>query len=810
MRKTLFLLPISLFFLAANCNATAEKEKSTVQSSAQGSTEDWDLETLKRHGLAADVMENLDRLGKIPAGTNVVDISLNGDFMGSFQLRVTPQGVICFTPEILEEMGLPFPDTARSDGCYDWANSDNQISLAWQQETQSLSIVVPAVWRVNRRQEGETGGTALGINYNYFSSLNISREQRNGYSWLTLDSSLNVHNWMLHSQQNFQQDDEGLTTTVNSTYLEHYLSKLNKTFEIGEITVHNTLFALDTIKGVQLSPDYILSEDNDGGNGVVVEGSANTPQARVEVRQYDQLVYTTLVPAGPFSLDNIPVQNLNAPLNVTVVETHGASQQFVVPVTQLRRFTRGTPPGYSLAVGKIQNVPDGRGVPAILTLNQNWQPGAWWSLRNGALLSERYHSVALALDGVPPILAGKASFSLQAIAEQNSYHHSNGLQLLLSGNHNLTRNVSLSAGLSKNSPTFVTLNEAMLGSAEQKNHQNTELSLSINWSPQWLGSLSLSHSRTRSYQNARLWRYTMLNWNRRIGQNLRLSLSASTGSGGKQKNKNIMLNVNWSMGEKHFRHYYRSYNHREVVGSEINGHLSDSSDYNLSVEQDNSDRTRSVQAALNSDMRYTRLSLSAQRDNRHFSNYTLGVQGAVALYPYGVGFSNNLLSDTYGVLALNKPLAGVPIITSGGTAWTDWRGKAILPYIPPWQDSSLNIDVDKLPKNIDVINGHRTLHLARGTFKKVQMTLLTGIRLLITARLADGRLLPKGSTLWEEDRIVAEAVDEGVIFLSNAANKANLNVKIAHSTEQCTLSYQLSDEQDDDKMLYKKIEVTCQ
>ncbi|MBK4725197.1 fimbria/pilus outer membrane usher protein [Pantoea agglomerans] len=808
MWKLIFLLPASLIFVAVNGHATAN-ETPSASLSGETSPEDWDIETLKRHGLDPNALEKLDRLGKIPAGMNVVDISLNGDFIGSFQLQVTPQGAMCFTPELLEELGLSVPDAARSQKCYDWAASDSQISLAWQQETQSLSIVVPSSWLVSKRDEGEYGGSAIHVNYNYFSSVNRSRNHQERYSWLALDSGINLANWMLRSQQNFQQDKQGLTATVNSTYLERYVSKLNKTLQAGEINVKNTLFSLDTLNGFQLSPDDVLSQ-GEGGSGVNIEGIANTPQARVEVRQYDQIIYSTLVPAGPFNLENIPVQNLNTSLDVTVIENHGENQHFVVPVTQLTRFNGRSSPGFSLAIGSVKRVAQDGATPAILTLNQNWQPGPSWSLRSGALLSKTYHSLAISLNGVPKILASSSSLSLQAIVEQNDSPRSNGAKLQLSGSHNLSQDLSLSLGMSKNSPGFITLNEAKQRNSQHNDQQNNELSLSANWSPQWLGTLSLSYSRTRSYQNNQLWRYAMLSWNRRFTKNFRLSLSASQGSGGKQKNKNISLNVNWSLGETHFRHYYRAYNHREVVGSEVSAPLSDYSDYNLALEQINSDHSRSIQASLNSDLRYTRLSLNTQQDTQHNSNYSVSGQGAVILYPYGVGFSNNPVSDTFGLLSLNRPVAGIPIITPGGTAWTDWRGEAVLPSIPPWQDSSLNIDVDKLPKNIDVINGHRTLHLARGTVKKVQIALLSGTRLLLTIRLADGQMLPKGSTLWQEGGIVAEAVDEGVVFLSNAADQASMRVKIARSKEECNINYQVDDEDDDDRTLYKRLDVTCQ
>src|SRR5260363_177649 len=57
--------------------------------------------------------------------------------------------------------------------------------------------------------------------------------------------------------------------------------------------------------GHAIVPEYALDAQN---TGAVVEGVASSP-ARVEVRQSGALIYSTLVPAGPFSLSALPLMN---------------------------------------------------------------------------------------------------------------------------------------------------------------------------------------------------------------------------------------------------------------------------------------------------------------------------------------------------------------------------------------------------------------------------------------------------------------------------------------------------------------------
>ncbi len=90
------------------------------------------------------------------------------------------------------------------------------------------------------------------------------------------------------------------------------------------------------ITGVQLMPTSGLQKDS---TGVSVSGIARTSQARVEVRQNGRLIFNTLVPAGPFTLDDVPMVRNNVDLDVTVVESDGSSNHYIVPAASVKRET---------------------------------------------------------------------------------------------------------------------------------------------------------------------------------------------------------------------------------------------------------------------------------------------------------------------------------------------------------------------------------------------------------------------------------------------------------------------------------------
>lgn len=770
----------------------------------------WDLEALKRRGIISEQLDNIDKLNEIPHGMNLVDISLNGNFIGSFQVLVNDRGSVCFNTETFEFIGLTPPEASGKSACYDWISEQPDASIAWQSETQTLSIVVPQAWLLQQENlTAESGGAGAHVNYNYFSNISTYNARTQRYSWLSLYSGINISNWMLRSQQNIEDDKGKVSATVNSTYLERFFSGVNRVVQVGEIYTQNTLFALSALKGIQLFPDDMRSSPTHG-SGITVDGIANTPQARVEIRQYNQLIYSTLVPAGPFHLVDIPVQNSNSELHVSVVETSGETQQFVVPVTQLTSSTPSAVRGYSVALGKMENYSGYGNVPAILTMNHNWRPLKAWSLRTGVLLSGNYQSVVAAVSGSPLSMTGQ-SFHLQAMLVQNRYQHNQSVELRATSYHELTRNVSLSLGINKKTSEFVTLGEAQSRNHYQSvrygNNDNLELSVGLGWTTEWLGTLSVTHNQTTQYNGEGKWRYYMLNWNRRFHKGLQLTASASR-STGKRSNNSVNINFSWPLGEKRFRHYYRAYNQRSLLGSDVSMPVSSSSQLQLTLEEERSEQERSLQASLSNNLRYTNVNFNMLMDNRHYRNYSLSGNGSIVAHSQGITFSNNPVQDTYGVVALSRPLAGIPVNTPSGTTWTDWRGMAVIPSLTPWRDNAIDIDVDRLPKNADVTNGHRTLRPARGSVRKVSIAMLTGTRLLLTLSLADGKLLPKGSTVWSGQKIVAEAVDDGVVFITNAASEDQLHIKIAHSTEECDIQYQLPEENDPES-LYQQLALTC-
>lgn len=788
--------------------SVAERHEPDEVKSAAAGQESLAVKLLKARGIDPAQLGILDNSARFPAGVNVLDLSVNGEFKGTFSVTISAGGDLCFTPHLIAQLGLKPAEKMPPQGCFDWVNRDPLITTRSEPARLSASIVVPQSWiaPVERANSSETGGSGALLNYNYFNTLNHSSRSRSRYSYLTLEDGFNLSGWMVRSRQQLSQSDGVNSASVNALYAERPLARWQQRLQFGQISVSDTLFAVGEISGVQLMPDDGFEQQEE--SGAMVEGIASTPQARVEVRQYGVVIYNTLVPAGPFHLRNIPLTNRNSDLEISVLETDGRQQHFSVPASQLMAFnSTAAPHGFSLALGKLRDAgSESQQVPAIFTLNKNWQPTARLFAQNGIMLAKKYQSLAMAVSG--KLLQG-FQLAAQIMATNDSYSKVRSSQLSLSGSYRLSGRLSFSGSVRKNTPNFITLSEA---SSRLRNgvrdQENTQFALTASLTLPMLGSVSLSHSESTSFAAGRgATRYNMLSWSRNIGRAmLSASYARSSGaSGDKQLSFNLML----PLGQQQISSYYRSSARSSQLGAQTQGPLNNNLSYSLSTERDLPQRTQSVQGGINANLHYTMMGFTTQQSGGGSSSYSQGGSGSMALIDRHLLFSSNSVGQTFGLIALNEPLANVEITTPGGTSWTDWRGLALAPNLQAWRESGLDLNTETLPKCSDVSNGHRSVNLARGAVKRINFSVLTTRRLLLTLQLSDGKPLPRGSKVRDENnKLLTMAIDDGTVYLENSPEKATLHIEIADKQQQCSFSYQLEDDKSQDAP-FQKISGVC-
>ena len=208
-------------------------------------------------------------------------------------------------------------------------------------------------------------------------NYNVSGSRSSGgssYQYLRAytETGVNIADWILRSRQDYYSQGGRSTFTQGDTYAQHAVPSVRSTFQAGQISPAGSLFSVGTLRGAQLFPEQALRQTL--ASGVNFSGIA-TGQSRIEVRQLGRLILMTQVPAGAFTINDVPIVSGNSDLEVQVIAASGERQQFVVPAASfgnVRNVARkGCPPRWGVTRPR-----------AAVTAGRRWSPpsataGAW-------------------------------------------------------------------------------------------------------------------------------------------------------------------------------------------------------------------------------------------------------------------------------------------------------------------------------------------------------------------------------------------------------------------------------------------------
>ncbi|KAG0162910.1 hypothetical protein DFQ30_001082, partial [Apophysomyces sp. BC1015] len=165
------------------------------------------------------------------------------------------------------------------------------------------------------------------------------------------------------------------------------------------------------------------------------------------------------------------------------------------------------------------------------------------------------------------------------------------------------------------------------------------------------------------------------------------------------------------------------------------------------------------------------------------------------------------IADTFGI-ASTSGVPGVKISTRAGIVETDGGGYAILPSLPAYAASPVEIATRSLPRNADVDNGYRSVQPARGSVQKVRFNVTTVRRALLDVTTEDGTPMQRGSPVLDGDgNMVAMVLDERRVFVSRAAPGERSTVRLADG-RRCQLAYTLSEKPDSERT-FERVNARC-
>jgi outer membrane usher protein FimD/PapC len=819
----------------------------------------FDLDMLRERGIDPQIAEYFKDAARFRPGINVVTLFVNGQLRGRLEARFDDKGELCFDERLLDKgnLKIPTPDGGKGEGragatdksdpvdttnsanaCHGFLDVYPQTVVELRPGKEEVALVVPT--ESLRPAEADfsgysSGGMAALANYDIVASRSQFAQSSNSFMSANLEFGLNMGDWILRTREMVSRQEQSSQRQHLYAYAQRTLIDYKSIFQAGQINVLNTAFAAGPITGIQLVPEAALSAN--ALNTVMVEGIAQS-QARIEVRQSGALIYSTIVPGGPFALTDLPLLNGSSDLDVTVIETNGAQRRFTVPAASLHSGSFGLQRGLSVALGKMRSLGNSTArQPWLLTASGGWALDKNSSVSAGVMGATGYLGLSWGLDG----RLGANNLSFQQRLARASADAQRGTQFSLGLSRILSESFSLSMSTTQQTLGYRDLADTAISYQAQNSQLQAsgaganaataastnpeyaryrgQYSASLGWNQRWLGGFSMSYSRSTQFNGNSTQRVTAswgrtfdfgtinLNLERQLGQ--QSGDAGTTGRGGNAgRNPTVFyLTLSIPLGKRNARGYLNNSGGYQRMGSAFNDQVGDSLNYSVSAERSSqsNDTDLSAQAAMLP--RYTQVNLGYSRAGSGSTSFNGGLRGGMVLHKGGLTLSPYAVQDTFGVLQVGD-IAGVRVNTPHGPVWTDWKGQAVVAQMSPFASTRLEIATRSLPRNVDLRNGLKQLDPGRGSVSHVNFEVLRVRRILLNARDIRRQALPKGGFVLDADKqFVTTVVDDGQIFLLNGTATGPLQV-IMPDEKTCQLQYTLP-ETVDTEVFYEAIDAVC-
>lgn len=791
--------------------------------------EGFDLAALTSHGIDPKVSDYFRSAARFREGMQVVGLRVNGTPLGLVDARFDYQGQLCFTQGLLDKAGLRLPSAILQSGvspeqaCHDFLGEFPATLVRLRPGSDEVSLVVPTQslrepdWQAGSFTQG---GAAAMLNYDLLGFDSDGRSGPSRFVSAYTEAGFNLGNWIVRSRQFYVSDNGKSRSEHIYAYAQRDVGSLQSTLQVGQISTRSPVFGGLQLSGLQLFPDGV-SRLAAGSNDVLVEGLAHS-QARVEVRQAGVLIHSTLVPEGPFSLSGLSLLNGTSDLQVSVIGTRGGTRSFVVPAAS---FGAHIPlaPGFDFALGKVrETVADGREQPVVAMASGTWGIGAGTSLGFGVLGTQAYHAAG---GSVSRVFFQRLAVTARHNLSRDKVRGVSGERSAVSLSSPLGAGIEMSLSATRQSRGYRDLIDA--GAAPRAEildslfrHQYTA---GLTWADPLFGAFSVSYARSVQFDGQGT-EHVFASWNKGFkGGDVALIADSQIGQPRRRNNRytdrderdelpstglSVRLQVSIPIGENNRLTSYASRrNRRTDMGTALSGRVNEYLSYEVGAERDLEEREQAIRARAEILPRYTRIGLGMSRDAANTS-YTGQLQGGIVVHPQGLTFSPYAVQDTFGVLSVGE-ISGARVSTPHGPVWTDYRGYAVIPGLPAYSSSHIEVQTQSLPKRADLKNGTKILAAGRGSFNTVGFKVVSVRRVLLEARDELGRLLPQGASVFDAHQaFLTSVVGDGLIFLNNSDQQKNLSVTLPDSTTSCQLQFNLEPEPAHEK-LYETASAIC-
>ncbi|MGG4608569.1 fimbria/pilus outer membrane usher protein [Providencia sp. Me31A] len=700
-----------------------------------------------------------------------VDVQVNGEPMGKRLLTVTPEekSALCFSPEWLSEVQVYlrpafFKSTYQeARKCYVLADQVNtQVNFDLATQTLSLAIPQAGLAKMGEGLDWEFGNNAVRMNYN--ANANKNQEGMNYYGSGSLIT--NIADWIVNGSASLTQDDQTLSVLTASKAI----LPLQADLVVGKTSVSSGELGGLSTYGFTLSSNQSMRRQTQGYTPVF-SGTARS-YARVTLRQGNAILYSEMVPPGPFSIDNVTVLG-GGDVVMTVTENDGSTTSEVFPITLISGQISPGEHEYSISLGVIDNDnPDGTPTGGLAALSYGYGLDLM-SLRAGALVGSRFTGLT---GEVTSQLGALGSVSVALSGTQSRYDDGNrqGYKNTLTYGKSFDAGTSIRFGYNRLSEKYDTLGEYNDDDyASFAHRQSLKQDISIGTSQTlWRGaSFSVNGWQRQYWQRDDKQKGVTGNLSTRIGK-VSLSLAASQYKTGNDNQYSFSTSISIP---------FSVFDHDINTFASMSGSKSGSNSYSSGVSTNLTERwslsaneswggdgSLGNQTSLWTAYDGSLAQLSGQMTNTN--NSTLGsgsVSGSVMYLPADNSFLlGKNISDT--VAVVHVP-GGQGVSMLGGLDKADRNGNLIVP-LNSYQVNTISIDASTLPPDSELSITSKRLKPTQGSVTYVPFESMTVKRYLLQVKKPNGQFIPAGEWGYSETGAPLGFVSHNGVILINSVD----------------------------------------
>ncbi|PHM72024.1 fimbria/pilus outer membrane usher protein [Xenorhabdus sp. KJ12.1] len=343
--------------------------------------------------------------GMLP-GQYLVEIYLNDELATTEKINFNKMSddrvVACMTPALLAHLNvipaaLHNTDKLADGGCTPVEQVIPSARVTFDGSKQKLTIAVPQrdIQKAARGSvppsQWQNGSMAAFVGYNTSAYQSHYKGKTFNSQYVSLNSGLNLGGWYIRHNGSLTHQT-GLSSRYQSlnTYVQHDITPIRGRFLAGQSNTTGRLFDSVPYTGISVFSDDQMLPESQRGYAPDIRGIAQS-NARVTVRQNDNVIYETTVPAGEFVIDDLYPAGYGGDLNVTVREADGSENTFLVPYSSVADLLRPGASRYEAVAGKYRQLNHSSELPFYQAI---WQQGITniLSLYGGGQFSRNYQA----------------------------------------------------------------------------------------------------------------------------------------------------------------------------------------------------------------------------------------------------------------------------------------------------------------------------------------------------------------------------------------------------------------------------------